>query len=119
MINDGERSGEEGYFVELAPGKQQVTIDLGAPHEMYAILFWHFHKTPRVYFDVIVQVADDAAFTKNVRTIFNNDHDNTSGMGAGKDHELRRDVGREAGGRARASSPVTSGCTARATTPTS
>jgi hypothetical protein len=85
MINDGERSGEEGYFVELAPGKQWVQIDLAAPQEIFAILFWHFHKTPRVYFDIIVQVADDAAFTKNVRTIFNNDHDNTSKMGVGKD----------------------------------
>ena len=42
-------------------------------------------RRPRVYFDVIVQLADDAAFKKNVRTLFNNDHDNTSGLGAGKD----------------------------------
>jgi hypothetical protein len=46
---------------------------------------WHFHKTPRVYFDVIVELADDAAFTKNVRAIFNNDADNTAKRGAGKD----------------------------------
>ncbi len=52
---------------------------------MFAVLFWHFHKTPRVYFDVIVQVADDAAFTKNVRTLFNNDHDNIAKLGAGQD----------------------------------
>jgi hypothetical protein len=85
MITDGERSGEEGYYVELGPGLQHVTVDLGAPHEIYAVLFWHYHKAPRVYFDVIVQVADDAKFTKNVRTLMNNDHDNTSGLGAGKD----------------------------------
>jgi hypothetical protein len=85
MITDGERSGEEGYFVELAPGKQHITIDLGAPHEIYAVLFWHYHSAPRVYFDVVVQLADDAGFTKNVRTVFNNDHDNTSGLGAGTD----------------------------------
>jgi len=85
MLTDGERSGEEGYFVELAPGKQHVTIDLGGPHEIYAVLFWHFHSSPRVYLDVIVQIADDAAFTKNVRTLMNNDHDNTSGLGAGTD----------------------------------
>jgi hypothetical protein len=85
MLTDGERSGEEGYFVELAPGKQHVTIDLGAPHEIYAVLFWHFHNSPRVYLDVVVQIADDAGFTKNVRTLMNNDHDNTSGLGAGTD----------------------------------
>jgi hypothetical protein len=85
MITDGDKSGEEGSYVELGPGKQWVQIDLGAPYEIYAVLFWHFHNMPRVYFDVIVRIADDAAFTKNVRTVFNNDHDNTSGLGAGSD----------------------------------
>jgi len=46
---------------------------------------WHFHKQPRVYFDVVVQVADDAEFTKNVQTVFNNDIDNSSSLGKGKD----------------------------------
>ena len=85
QVTDGDKKGAEGSFVELGPGVQHVTLDLGAPHEIYAILFWHFHKTARVYFDVVVQVADDADFTKNVRTLFNNDHDNTSGLGAGQD----------------------------------
>jgi len=60
-----------------------VTVDLGAPHEIYAVLFWHFHNSPRIYFDVVVQIADDPGFTKNVRTLMNNDHDNTSGFGRG------------------------------------
>ncbi len=85
QVTDGDKKGAEGSFVELGPGVQHVTIDLGAPHEVFAVLFWHFHKTPRVYFDVIVQLADDADFKTNVRTIFNNDHDNTAGLGAGKD----------------------------------
>jgi hypothetical protein len=85
MLTDGDRSGEEGSYVELGPGKQQVTVDLGGPHEIYAVLFWHFHNSPRVYFDVIVQIADDQAFTKNVRTLMNNDDDNTAKLGAGKD----------------------------------
>jgi hypothetical protein len=85
QVTDGDKKGAEGSFVELGPGVQWVSIDLGAPQEIYAVLFWHFHKTPRVYFDVVVQLADDAKFTKNVRTIFNNDHDNTAGLGAGQD----------------------------------
>jgi hypothetical protein len=85
QVNDGDKKGAEGSFVELGPALQHVTIDLGAPHEIYAVLFWHFHKTARVYLDVVVQVADDADFTKNVRTLFNNDHDNTAGLGKGKD----------------------------------
>jgi hypothetical protein len=83
MLTDGDRTGEEGSFVEIGPGKQQVTVDLGAPHEIYAVLFWHYHNSPRVYLDVIVQIADDAGFTKNVRTLMNNDHDNTLGLGRG------------------------------------
>ena len=85
QVTDGDKKGAEGSFVELGPGVQYVTIDLGATHEVFAVLFWHFHKTPRVYFDVVVQLADDADFKKNVRTLFNNDHDNTSGLGAGQD----------------------------------
>jgi hypothetical protein len=85
QVTDGDKKGADGSYVELGPGRQHVTIDLGAPHEVFAVLFWHFHKTPRVYLDVVAQVADDADFKKNVRTLFNNDHDNTSGLGAGKD----------------------------------
>ena len=85
QVSDGDKKGADGSYVELGPGVQHVTLDLGAPHEVFAVLFWHFHKTPRVYLDVVVQAADDAAFKTNVRTLFNNDHDNTSKLGAGKD----------------------------------
>jgi hypothetical protein len=33
----------------------------------------------------VIQVADDPDFTKNVRTLFNNDADNSSGLGIGSD----------------------------------
>jgi hypothetical protein len=85
QVTDGDKKGAEGSFVELGPSVQWVQIDLGAPQEIFAILFWHFHKTARVYFDVVVQVADDAAFKKNVRTLFNNDTTNAAGLGAGQD----------------------------------
>jgi hypothetical protein len=85
QVTDGDKKGAEGSFVELGPGLQWVQIDLGAPQEIYAVLFWHYHKTPRVYLDVVVQLADDAAFKKNVRTVFDNDNDNTSGLGKGTD----------------------------------
>ncbi len=85
MLTDGDKAGGDGSYVELAPGLQKVTIDLGAKNTIYAIVVWHFHKQARVYNDVIVQVADDPDFITNVRTLFNNDHDNTAGMGIGKD----------------------------------
>ena len=119
QVTDGDKKGADGSYVELGPGAQHVTIDLGAPHEVFAVLFWHFHRQARVYLDVIVQVADDAAFTKNVRTLFNNDHDNSSGLGAGHGHELRRDRRGQARGREGTAAPATCGCAAGATTPTS
>ena len=85
MITDGDKEAEEGSYVELGPFLQHVTLDLGKPHNLYAIVVWHFHKQPRVYFDVIVQASNDSDFVKDVITLFNNDHDNSSGLGAGKD----------------------------------
>ena len=85
MITDGDKEASDGSFVELGPFSQHVTIDLGSKHDIYAVVIWHFHKQPRVYFDIIVQVADDVDFISNVQTIFNNDLDNTSGQGLGTD----------------------------------
>jgi hypothetical protein len=87
MVTDGEKEGGDGYFIELGPGKQWVQIDLGASYALHAILAWHYHSQARVYRDVIVQVSDDKDFLKGVQTVFNNDHDNTSGLGLGKDKE--------------------------------
>jgi len=67
------------------PYSEHVTIDLEEPCEIYAILLWHWHMQARVYFDVVVQIADDADFITNVRTVFNNDIDNSAGLGVGSD----------------------------------
>jgi hypothetical protein len=87
MVTDGEKEGGDGYFVELGPGKQWVQIDLGASWALHAILAWHYHSQARVYRDVIVQVSDDKDFLRGITTVFNNDHDNSSGLGVGKDKE--------------------------------
>ncbi len=86
-VTDGEKSGEDGYFVELGPGKQYVQIDLKDSYLLHAILIWHYHSQARVYRDVIVQVSDDKDFISGVITVFNNDHDNSSGLGIGRDKE--------------------------------
>jgi hypothetical protein len=85
MITDDDREASDGSFVELGPFTQHVTMDLGGKQDIYAFVIWHFHKQPRVYFDIIVQVADDPDFISNVQTIFNNDLDNSSGQGVGAD----------------------------------
>ncbi len=83
FVTDGEKEATEGGYVELGPGVQWVQIDLGKPAELHAIVIWHYHLAARVYHDVIVQVADDKDFVTNVRTLYNNDHDNSAGMGVG------------------------------------
>ena len=85
MITDGDKNAAEGSFVELGPFLQDVTIDLEGNYKMFAIVFWHYHKQARVYFDVVVQTADNKNMTENVHTLFNNDMDNSAGFGVGKD----------------------------------
>lgn len=87
FVTDGEKSGEDGYFVEFGPGKQWVRIDLKESAALSAIVVWHYHSQARVYRDVVVQVSDDKDFVTGVTTLFNNDHDNTLGLGIGKDKE--------------------------------
>lgn len=84
-VTDGDKDGGDGYFVELGPDLQWVQIDLEKEAEIYAILLWHYHSQPRVYFDVIVQVSNDPTFESGVTTLFNNDYDNSAGMGIGED----------------------------------
>ena len=61
LITDGDKEAGDGSFVELGPFTQHVTIDLGADHNIYAVVMWHFHKQPRVYFDIIVQTIKQMA----------------------------------------------------------
>ena len=86
LITDGEKDAGEGYFVELLDGLQWVQIDLEQSAEIRAVWLWHFHSQRRAYHDVIIQVSDDPQFQKNVATIYNNDYDNSAGMGIGSDN---------------------------------
>lgn len=85
LITDGDKAGDEGCFVELGPEKQWVQIDLGESADISAVWVWHFHAQARAYHDVVVQVSDDPDFIEGVTTLYNNDDDNSSGLGAGKD----------------------------------
>jgi len=91
LVTDGDKEGHDGSFVELGPNLQWVQIDLGSVQEIYVIVLWHYHREGRVYRDVIVQVADDKDFITNVRSVFNNDHDNSAGLGIGKDWQFLDD----------------------------
>jgi hypothetical protein len=85
QITDGQNEDADENLVELSPGLQWVQIDLGQPCEIWGVLLWHQVNTHALYKCVIVQIADDAAFTREVRTIFSNDQANTAGLGRGTD----------------------------------
>ncbi len=87
FVTDGEKSGEDGCYVEFGPGVQYIQLDLEQACTLHAIIIWHYHSQARVYRDVIVQVSDDADFITGVQTVFNNDHDNSAGLGIGRDKE--------------------------------
>ncbi len=82
QINDGLKKSGPFDYVE---GPAWVQIDMKEEMTIHAIALWHFYKNPAIYNDVIVAVSDDAAFNKNVRILFNNDHDNSSKHGKGPD----------------------------------
>jgi hypothetical protein len=85
LVTDGDKTGDEGSWVELGPGKQWVQIDLATEATISAVIVWHFHQQARVYLDVVVQISDDPTFKQGVTTIFNDDANNDLGLGAGKD----------------------------------
>jgi len=85
LVTDGDADGADGSFVELMPGKQWVQIDLGEEANIYKIAMWHYHKQAQAYIDVEVQVSDDPEFKNGVTTLWNSDHDDSSGMGKGSD----------------------------------
>jgi hypothetical protein len=87
LVADGDKEALDGRFVELAPGKQWVQVNLGDKYEIHAVMMWHNHLDPRVYRDVVVQVSDDPEFKEGVKTVYNNDNDNSSGFGVGEDFE--------------------------------
>lgn len=87
QITDGKKEAFDYDAVEFRRGTQWIQVDLGAPYQIYAIVMWHDHRYIQVFHDVIVQVSNDPEFREGVVTLFNNDVDNTSGLGVGTDRE--------------------------------
>lgn len=87
QITDGKKEAFDYDAVEMKKGSQWVQIDLGSSQNIAAIALWHDHRYIQVMHDVIVQVADDPDFKTGVTTLYNNDNDNSSGLGIGTDRE--------------------------------
>lgn len=87
FLVDGDASYKQSSLLGLEEGHQWVQIDLGAEHELFAIALWHFHEGDRVYFDVAIQTSNDPEFKDGVHVVFNNDHNDSAGLGKGEDKE--------------------------------
>ncbi len=86
-ITDGKKEAVDDDAVEFRKGTQWVQVDLGQSFAIHAIAMWHDHRYVQVMHDVILQVSDDPEFKSGVTTLFNNDTDNSSGLGVGTDRE--------------------------------
>lgn len=87
LITDGNKEAREDTAVELKGKLQWVQIDLGASSPLSYVAIWHFHNQPIIFHSVIVQTSEDPKFVDGVTTLFNNDQENNSGLGSGKDRE--------------------------------
>ena len=86
MITDGDKEAADGSYrgtgtVASARHDRPAGRVRDLRHPGSGII----HKQPRVYFDVIVQISSDPDFIQDVKTIFNNDMDNSAGLGVGTD----------------------------------
>lgn len=87
QLTDGKKEAFDYDSVEMKKGSQWVQVDLGEAYPIYAVVMWHDHRYIQVMRDVIVQVSNDPEFKDGVTTLFNNDVDNSSGLGVGTDRE--------------------------------
>jgi hypothetical protein len=87
QITDGNREPNDEDAVEFKKGTQWVQVDLGKSFEIHAIAMWHDHRYVQVTRDAILQISDDPEFKSGVTMVYNNDTDDSSGLGVGTDRE--------------------------------
>ncbi len=87
QLTDGKKEPNDDDTIEMRKGVHWVQVDLGQAFEIQAVAMWHDHRYVQVVRDVIVQASDDPEFKNGVTTLFNNDVDNTAGLGVGTDRE--------------------------------
>ena len=87
QITDGKKQPVDDETVEFKKGVQWVQVDLGQSFAIDALVMWHDHRYVQAMHDVILQVSDDPEFKTGVTTLFNNDTDNSAGLGVGTDRE--------------------------------
>ena len=88
---------------------------LESTEENYEVLIWHYYQPRSIFLQTIYKRLNDAGFTKNVQTWFNNDNDNKLKLGPGKDQNYVDARTRASWSAPKACARVTFECTATAT----
>jgi len=86
QITDGIKKADAENRVDLGRCVPWIQIDLGAEHQLAAIMMWRSWKGGDVYLNVIVQISNDPFFKEGVTTLFNNDREDELHLGAGQDY---------------------------------
>jgi hypothetical protein len=81
FVTDGDL--DYGEYTLLPKGLQWIQIDLGKNQKIHAIHLWFIQNY--LIYDITVQISKKFDFKRNVKTIFNTDYDNSSGLGFGQD----------------------------------
>ncbi|WP_420871967.1 discoidin domain-containing protein [Cohnella rhizosphaerae] len=89
VVTDGAR-GSSGYaLISVADGPKWVQADLGQTYAISRINVLNdwggTSGVARTGRDHVVQLSNDPTFATGVTTVFNNDTDNSAGLGAGSD----------------------------------
>ncbi|MDB6113060.1 MAG: autotransporter-associated beta strand repeat protein [Lacunisphaera sp.] len=86
-LTDGDTSLTHLVAVGNANQLVSATIDLGQRSMVQRLKMWHYWNDGRSYHDVIVQLSTTPDFSSGVTTVFNNDTDNSAGLGVGQNAE--------------------------------
>jgi hypothetical protein len=91
-INDGIYN-DSNAFSGNGSGLMWAQIDFKKSYDVNKVMLWHYYDDGRTYKDVVIQLSNDPAFAEGVTTVFNNDRDNSAGLGAGTDLEYAETAG--------------------------
>jgi hypothetical protein len=81
-ITDGNKA-SANFASPPNAGVAWIQIDLGQSYSLGQVNLWHYFADGRTYHDVIVKLSTTADFSSGVTTVFNNDTNNSAGVGTG------------------------------------
>ncbi len=94
ILTDGVRTDTEYALISTGSVAKYVQLNLGESHSITKlnILNDYNPSAPRIGKDIIVQLSNDPTFATGVTTVYNNDGDNSVGLGAGGDSEYTEPI---------------------------